>query len=187
MEIITKRFLLRDFSLEDEPNLLAYHADPQYAQFCAPTEVEPDYTRALLRLFIQWSEEQPRRNYQLAIASLKNRQELIGCCGLRQVGDDETKAELGIELAPQYWGRYRYAIEVASRLIEFGFCHLELQEIVGFSIDANVRVTRLARRYGFVAVKSHPGADWMHEKEWHQIEWQLLRKRWEDLSAEEMA
>lgn len=186
MEIITKRFLLREFTIEDEPAFLGYHADSRYAQLCAPEEVEPDHTRELLRLFIQWAGEQPRRNYQLAVVPLQNPQELLGCCGLRGEGYGADKAELGIELAPQYWGRYRYAIEVASALLEFGFCELGLQEVRGISISANARVTSLAHRYGFVAVSSRPGSDWMRARGWRQTEWQLTRERWEGISASQI-
>jgi ribosomal-protein-alanine N-acetyltransferase len=183
MKIITNRFLLREFTKEDEPAFLAYHADPRYAEFCSPEEVEPDYTRKLLSLFIHWVSEQPRRNYQLAVVPLHNPKELLGCCGLRREGYDPDKAELGIELAPQYWGRYRYAIEVAIALLEFGFGELGLLEVRGFSISANTRITRLAHKYGFVAISSCPGSDWMHTRGWSQTEWQLTRSRWECTSA----
>jgi ribosomal-protein-alanine N-acetyltransferase len=79
MEIITKRFLLREFTEEDEPVFLAYHADPRYAQLCAPEEAGRDHARELLRLFGQWAAERPRRNYQLAITRLQNPKQLLGC------------------------------------------------------------------------------------------------------------
>jgi RimJ/RimL family protein N-acetyltransferase len=183
MEIITKRFLLRDFIKADEPAFFAYHADPRYAEFCAPEEVTPSHTRKILDLFEQWASASPRHNYQLAIIDRRNSQELIGCCGLRCEGYSPDQAELGIELAPQFWGRYAYAIEVASALIEFGFCNLGLKEIRGIFVNANLRVTRLAQRYGFVAVGICPTPDWMLERGWSQTEWQLTRKIWEDLSA----
>lgn len=184
MEIITNRFLLREFTEEDEPAFLAYHADPRYAEFCAPEDVGPDHTRELLRCFVQWAGEQPRRNYQLAVVPLQNPKELLGCCGLRSEGYGADKAELGIELAPQYWGRYRYAIEIGIALLEFGFRELRLQDVRGFSISANARVTRLAHRYGFVAVSSRSaGSDWMRSRRWSQTEWQLSRERWDYLSS----
>ena len=40
-------------------------------------------------------------------------------------------AELGIELAPQFLGRYAYGIEVGKALIEFGLHELGLKEIRG--------------------------------------------------------
>ena len=183
MEVITNRFLLREFTYDLEPALLAYHADPRYAEFCKPEEVKPDYTRELLRLFIQWANEEPRRNYQFAIVPLQNPKVLLGCCGLRGEGYSDDSSELGIELAPDYWGRYRYAIEVASGLLEFGFRELRLQEVRGFSKSANARVTRLAHRYGFVAVSSRPGSDWMQARGWSQTGWQLTRERWNRIMA----
>ena len=176
----TKRFLLRDFIQEDEPAFLAYHADPRYAEFCSSAEVTPSFTHELLQRFMQWAIEVPRSNYQLAIVDRRNR-ELIGCGGLRQEGYAAGQAELGIELAPQFWGRYAYAIEIGKALIDFGFRNLGLKEIIGVSVSANLRVSRLAERYGFQAVGTQPGSDWMRARGWSQIEWRLTRESWEPL------
>ncbi len=179
MEIITKRFLLRDFVQEDEPAFLTYHADPRYAEFCSPKEVTPDFTHQLFQRFMQWATEVPRRNYQLAIVGHRNLA-LIGCGGLRQDSDVAAgQAELGIELAPQYWGRYAYAIEIGKALIDFGFRDLGLGEIIGISVNVNLRVSRLAERYGFKAIGTQPGSDWMQMQGWSQIKWQLTRESWE--------
>ncbi|MGL4881287.1 MAG: GNAT family N-acetyltransferase [Waterburya sp.] len=175
MKIFTKRFILRDFIKEDEPAFFAYRADPRYAEFCTPEELTPNHTRQLLNLFNHWASEHPRRNYQFAIIDRRKAQELIGCCGLRQEGYDcDNRAEIGIELAPQFWGRYAYAIEIAKALIDFGFHDLGLQEIRGISVSANLRVARLAERYGFVAIATSSS-----ERRWNQTEWQLTRQSWE--------
>ena len=179
MEITTKRFLLREFTEEDGPALLAYQSDPRYAQFCAPEEVGVDHARALPRQFREWAAERPRRNYQLAISAIRHPQDLMGCCGLRCDGYGPDQAEMGIELAPLYWGRYAYAIEIASALIDFGFTTLGLSEVRGISVSANSRVTRLAQRYGFVPVGGRAGSEWMRARGWHHTEWQLTRERWE--------
>lgn len=183
MEIVTKRFLLRDFNKEDEPAFFVYHADPRYAQFCAPEELAPSYTRELLKLFERWAAEHPRLNYQLAVVDRRSSEELIGCAGLRCQGNNAFSGELGIELAPQFWGRYAYTIEIGKALIEFGFQELGLKEIRGVSVSANVRVTRLAQRYGFVVIGTKSGSGWISERGWNQIEWQLTRESWESLSA----
>lgn len=183
MEIITKRFLLRDFTESDGPAFRAYHADPRYAEVYSPEEVGPDHAKDLLQRFSRWATERPRRNYQLAIARLRNPRELLGCCGLRGEGFGAAQAELGIELAPLYWGRYGYAIEIANALLKFGFRDLELTEVRGFSNSANRRVTRLARRYGAVIVGTDHASDWVRARGWSQIEWQLTRERWEKISA----
>ncbi len=177
MEIVTQRFFLRDFIPEDEPPFSAYRADPRYAEFCTAAEVTTSFSHELLQLFSQWAAEFPRRNYQLAIVDRRSPQ-LVGCAGLRREKDNSDWAELGIELAPQFWGCYAYAIEIAEALIEFGFRALDLQEIRGISVSANRRVTRLAQRYGFVAISMPPSPGWMKERGWHQIEWQLTRQTW---------
>jgi ribosomal-protein-alanine N-acetyltransferase len=178
MEIITKQFLLRDFVQEDESAFLAYHADPRYAEFCSPEEVTPDFIHQLFQRFIQWATEVPRCNYQLAIVDRRNL-ELIGCGGLRQDSDAAGQAELGIELAPPCWGRYAYAIEIGKALIDFGFRNLGLEKIIDVSVNVNLRVSRLAERYGFQALDTQSGSDWMQMQGWSQIKWQMTRESWE--------
>jgi [ribosomal protein S5]-alanine N-acetyltransferase len=186
MEIETKRFLLRDFIPADEPAFFAYRSDPRYAEFCTAAEVTPNFSQELLQRFTQWAVDNPRCNYQLAIVdrrwqslSFGQSRQLIGCGGLRRDRITTDRAEIGIELAPQFWGRYAYAIEITQALIEFGFRTLDLKTIYGISIGANLRVTKLAQYCGFVAIDTHLNPEWMQEKEWDRIEWQLTRSAWE--------
>jgi [ribosomal protein S5]-alanine N-acetyltransferase len=180
LEIFTNRFLLRDFIEQDESAFFAYHAEPKYAEFCAPEELAPSYTKNLLEMFACWAAEQPRCNYQLAIIDRRN-SKLIGCCGLRRESYDSDKAEIGIELAPQFWSRYGYAVEVGKALIEFGFHDLALKEIRGISVSANQRIARLAKRFGFIEIGTLPSPDWMSDRGWSRIEWQLSRESWQSL------
>ena len=91
------------------------------------------------------------------------------------------QAELGIELSPQCWGRYAYAIEIGKAFIDFGFRNLGLEEIIGISVNVNLRVSRLAKRYGFQAIGTQPVSDWMQMQGWSQVKWQLTRESWEHL------
>ena len=179
MEIVTRRFLLRDFNESDQPAFLAYHADPRSLAFYGPDDAEPGHAQRLLETFKMWAAERPRRNYQLAIIQRKEPQILVGCCGLRSSGCEAGDAELGIELAPQYWGRYGYAIEVAVALCEFGFGDLGLERIYGGTVSANARIARLARWFGAVIAKTSAGPAWMQDRGWTQIEWQITRAQWE--------
>jgi hypothetical protein len=49
-------------------------------------------------------------------------------------------------------GHYAYAIEIGKALIDFGFHNLGLEEVIGLSVNVNLRVSRLAERYGFQAI-----------------------------------
>ncbi len=179
MEIITRRFLLRDFTEGDQSAFLAYHADPRYLALYEPEEDEPGHAQGFFQTFRRWASERPRHNYQLAIVQRHEPQALIGCGGLRRAGCDAGSAEFGIELAPTYWGRYGYAIEAAWALLAFGFSDPGLQEIRGVTVSANSRVARLARWFGAVAIATRPGPAWMRARGWSQTEWQITRERWE--------
>jgi RimJ/RimL family protein N-acetyltransferase len=181
MEIVTKRLLLREFTEGDLPGLVAYQADPRYAEFWLD-KAPDDHTRELLALFRRWAVEVPRRNYQLAMAPLGAPQELMGCCGLRGQGLDAGRAEFGIEVAPRWWG-YGYATEAAWALLRFGFRELELQEVRGVSVTENTRVTSMVFRLGFASVGSSAGPAWIATRGWSQTEWRLTRLRWEATEA----
>lgn len=148
MEITTRRFLLRDFVADDAPVFEAYHADPRSVEFYGVEETKPDHAKELIELFKTWAAELPRVNYQLAIIRRDETQTLVGCCGLRSADSESGKAELGIELAPAYWGRYGYAVEAMGALVEFDFAELGLQEIYGDTVSTNSRIVRLVESFG---------------------------------------
>jgi len=178
MEIVTKRFLLRDFREEDAAAFQEYHADPRSLEFYGLEEVKPGHAQQLLETFKNWAAEKPRRNYQFAIVQRQGSQLLAGCCGLRTADSEAGKAELGIELAPEFWGRYGYAIEIIHDLVDFGFGSLKLSEIYGSTVSANARVARLASFFGAVAT-TRPTPAWMAARGWSQIQWHVTREQWE--------
>jgi ribosomal-protein-alanine N-acetyltransferase len=178
MEIVTRRFLLRDFTEAERPGFIAYHADPRYLALAGPDVADPQHSQRLFKTFRDWTSEQPRRNYQLAILQRHEPQALVGCCGLRGAGCESGKAELGIELAPAYWARHGYAIEVGRTLLGFGFGDLGLQEICGVTVDANARIARLAEWFGAEAVATRAGAAWMSARGWNETEWRITRDQW---------
>jgi RimJ/RimL family protein N-acetyltransferase len=181
MVIITRRFLLRDFTEADRTAFRAYHGDPRYLALYGPDEAGSGHADMLLQTFEKWSREQPRRNYQLAVVRRKQPQTLVGCCGLRGVGSEPGggRAELGVELAPEHWGSYGYAIEVVRVLIDFGFAELGLDEITGVTTSANAPVARVAAWFGATEIEARPGPAWLRERGWHEVVWRVARARWE--------
>jgi len=178
MQIITKRFLLRDFVEDDVPAFLAYHEDPRALAFCGPQERQPGYGLELLERFTRWAAERPRRNYQFVIVQRREPRSLIGCCGVRTAESEQGTGELGVELAPTYWGRYGYALEAASAILDFGFDELHLQELYSRTVSANERVVRLARWVGAVA-GDRPTPYWMASPGWRCTEWRIKRQQLE--------
>jgi [ribosomal protein S5]-alanine N-acetyltransferase len=182
MEIVTKRFLLRDFGELDRSSFLNYQADPRSQIFSQRGEASPENSARLFETFCTWASEQPRLNYQLAIVQRREPYALVGCCGLRGRGYDAGEMELGIELAPDYWGRYAYAIEVGRALLDFGFREFRLDVISGFTVSANVRVARLAGWMGAEVVTIRPGSTWMSKRGWSEVNWRITRAQWSNCS-----
>jgi RimJ/RimL family protein N-acetyltransferase len=125
--------------------------------------------RFLLRNFV----ESVGVHYQLAIAHRQAPDHLVGCCGLRGM-DSNGEMKLGIELAPPDWGRYAYAIEVGSALLDFGFSKLKLDQIAGSTVSANTRIAKLARWIGAEVVGISPASN----QGWSHIKWVLTKAQW---------
>jgi len=180
MEISTRRFLLRDFVAADRPAFLAYHADPRALAFRDPAATGAEAAERLIDAFRPWAGERPRLNYQLAIVPHRAGGPLVGCCGVRCAGQPPGEAGLGIELAPAFWGRHAYAVEVGRALLDYGFGPLGLTAIHGTTISANDRVARLADWFGAEVVGMSQDAPWLRERGWSEVRWRLPRERWLD-------
>lgn len=140
---------------------------------------QPAPTRELLERFARWRNEIPRRNCQLGVFGREPAGALVGCAGLRDIDRDRATAQLGIELAPDYWGRYRLAVEIAHALLDTAFEQLALTEIRGVTTSGNARVSRLAQWFGAEPVATRQGPGWMRARGWSEVEWRISRTAWE--------
>lgn len=177
MLIHTPRFALRDFLETDRAAFISYQMDPRYCRLYDFSSSDDQRAHELFDLFIAWQKDDPRQNFQMGIFERDNGR-LCGCAGLRKAGRDERTAVLGIELAPDDWGRYRLAIEVASALLEHGFFNLNLHTIVGDTASGNRRVERLARWFGANLIAHRAGPEWMVARGWQEVDWALARDDW---------
>jgi ribosomal-protein-alanine N-acetyltransferase len=63
------------------------------------------------------------------------------------VGDFTPAIEVGWRLAPDAWG-HGYATEAAREAVRFGFEDVGLEQIVSFTVPANVRSRAVMERLG---------------------------------------
>ena len=127
MRIITERLILRDFVIDDWPAVLACQCDSRYLRFYPRTDRTQAEVLGSVQMFLDQQAERPRRNFQWAVTLRANGQ-LIGNCGIRQKSENEWEADIGYELAPDYWGK-GYPTEAAMAIIDFGFQELKLHRI----------------------------------------------------------
>lgn len=177
MFVQTPRFALRDFQATDRAAFVAYHVDPRYQLLYDLSDAGEGGAQDLFDLFLAWQQERPRRNFQVGIFD-PGCARLLGCAGLRTANQSAGTAVLGIELAPENWGRYRLAMDVAGALIEYGFRNLDLRTIVGSTSSGNTRVEKLARWFGAEIVGRREGPDWMTARGWQELHWCLRLDSW---------
>jgi ribosomal-protein-alanine N-acetyltransferase len=177
MEFTSERILLREFVHADVSALLGVHADPRVLRYYPPELVTREHALMLVDKFINWANESPRENFQLAIVD-RNSNALLGSCGVRRKGCGAGQAEFGIGIDARWWGR-GVAQEAANLILRFGFTELELREIRGVAVSENEAVKRFASRLGFHSGVPHEGDQWMVERGWTAVDWVLTREAWE--------
>lgn len=177
MRIETRRFLLRDFDETDRSAFLTYQLDPRYRALYDRDTADAGNANELFDRFMAWQRHIPRQNFQVGIFERISGR-LCGCVGLRRDGKPEGIAVLGLELAPDEWGRHGAALEVAGALIEYGFHALSLEAVVGDTASGNRRVERLARWFGATLEGRREGPAWMKARGWEEVDWVLSRDAW---------
>jgi ribosomal-protein-alanine N-acetyltransferase len=177
MQIETPRFRLRDFLEDDRQSFVDYQMNPRYRNLYDFADSDATRANELFNLFSDWREQDPRQNYQLGIFERRNSQ-LCGCAGLRQLGQPEGIAVLGLELPPDHWGRFGMAIEIAAALLEHGFSVLNLDTIVGATASGNSRAARIAHWFGADIVVYRDGPEWMKARGWKEVGWAISHSAW---------
>ena len=155
----TQRLLLRPWQAGDAVPFAALNADPEVMEFYPAllTRAESDAQIERLAQHIITS------GWGLWAVELPGVAPFIGYCGLWPVAFDAPftpAVEISWRLARPYWGQ-RFAFEAAKAAMTFGFDTLKLEEIVSFTIPANVRSQRLMQRLNMT---HDPADDFEHPK-----------------------
>ena len=176
MQLTGQRILLREFSNSDVVALAAIHADPRALRYYAPEVGTLEHTQMLVDMFVQWANENPRDNFQLAIVD-RETDALLGSCGVRSKNCSVGRAEFGIGIGSAWWGK-GIAHEAARIILSFGFSELDLNEIYGVAVSANTAVSKFVQRLGFTPGVTRSGDAWMKERNWSASEWVITRETW---------
>ena len=143
---VTPRLHLRLWRDEDLPLFAAMNADPRVMEFFPKPldRAESDALATRIRHgFV-------RRGFGFWAVEVPGVADFIGFVGL-SVPSFETHftpcVEIGWRLAREHWGR-GYATEAARAVLEFGFQQRALEEIVSFTVPANLRSRSVMERIG---------------------------------------
>jgi ribosomal-protein-alanine N-acetyltransferase len=176
MEIETERLILREFTIDDWPEVLAYQSEPRYQRFYPPTERTPGQAQAFVQMFLDQQQEEPRRKFQLAV-TLKTDPKLIGNCGLRLDSVDARQADIGYEFSPDHWGN-GYATESAQAMVHFGFASFHLHRIWSWCIADNFGSARVLEKLGMQLEGRLRENEYFRDRWWDTLMYGMLDSEW---------
>lgn len=142
----TERLALRDITMEDAEDIFVFFSDHQVMKYYGSNdkktigEIE-DLIKRLKegygnRVRIRWG------------ITLKGSSRIIGTCGFHNIDLDDRRAEIGYELARDYWNQGIMS-EAVSKVINFGFYEMGINRIEAFYDPKNEASERLLKKLGF--------------------------------------
>lgn len=177
----TERLALRRFTMDDVDNLVELDSDPDVMHFInggRPTprsEIESDVLPAFLDYYERFA------GYGFWAAIEKSSSRFTGWFHFRPAkGADPDEVELGYRLLKSGWGK-GYATEGSRALIDKGFAELGVRRVVAYTMVVNVASRRVMEKAGlrFVRTFHQPWPDHIEGEEKGDVEYALLRSKWE--------
>jgi len=180
IETHSPRLLLRAWCDTDLPVFAALNADAEVMRhFPAPLDAAQS-----AQLLARIREHFDAHGYGFWALERRDTGELIGVTGLAQVGFDAPfvpAVEIGWRLARAHW-RQGYAREAARAALAVAFEQLGLDEVVSFTVPANLPSQAVMRAIGMQRDESgdfrHPRVPDGHPLQPHVL-YRIRRAQWE--------
>ena len=141
----TPRLLLRPMRVCDTEDMFEYARDPEVTRYLLwRPHVNKDYTRRYLEYLA--GRYRLGEHYEWAMIHRESGR-MIGTCGFARIDCANDCAELGYVLNPAYRGQ-GLVVEAATRVLEFGFCELELNRVEARYMVENLPSLRVMEKLG---------------------------------------
>jgi ribosomal-protein-alanine N-acetyltransferase len=145
--IKTDRLTLREIRLADAKRIFDMRSNGRVNTFIARDNMQhQEDAKALAERTIN------AYNNKQAIGwagILRENQEIIGTCGFNMIDTYNLRAEIGGEMATEYWGK-NIAIEAVQAIIQFGLNTMNLHSIEAKVSPQNRSAIYLMEKLGFV-------------------------------------
>jgi [ribosomal protein S5]-alanine N-acetyltransferase len=142
----TERLTLRQLRSTDDNEIFALRSNDNVNKYLGR---KPSKSIDDARTFIQTINQNIQKNNSIYWAiTLNGTDKLIGTICLFNFSDDNSKAEIGYELLPDFQGK-GIMQEAISKVIDFGFQHIGLASIEAYTHSENQSSTRLLEKLNF--------------------------------------
>ncbi len=144
LPIRTARLKLREFTADDEADVVAYSSDPLVTRHLLQGQRDARAAALHLAAVLRQRRAPTRRAWELAV-TLAGDGRLVGACDLTLVAPRE--AVIGYLLRPAHWRR-GYGTEVAAALVQAAFERLAVARVSSMVAVDNERSARVLTRAG---------------------------------------
>ena len=146
-ELETDRFILRRLCPEDADDMYEYAHDAEVTKYLTWS---PHKNKAYTKEYLHYIKGRYRVGdfFDWAVVC-KDTGKMIGTCGFTRFDYPNDCGEVGYVLNPIYYGQ-GIATEVVAKIIEFGFCRLELNRIECKYMVGNDASRRVMEKNGMV-------------------------------------
>lgn len=143
----TERFLLRAFEPGDAADTFRIMGDPRVIRYFGqlPMTAPEEASQRVERIIAAFAE---REGIRWAIVDRASGQ-FTGSCGFWRLLKPHLRAEIGYELAPEWWGK-GVMPEAAGAILAFGFARMGLHSVEAQIHPDNAGSRRVLEKLGFV-------------------------------------
>ena len=151
----TERLKMREFTAQDAEAMYELNRDWEVMKFTG--DVAFDSVEEA-KIFLNSYSDYKRNGFGRWTVVRKEDDAILGWCGLKKRQDGTI--DIGYRFNKKYWGK-GYATESAMACLNYGFNHLNLNEIIGNSALENKQSIRVFDKLGlkFVEKKSCKGIE----------------------------
>lgn len=184
-ELRGPRVLLRAWTEADLAPFAAMNADAEVMQHFPSTLTRGESDQLATRVRAHFA----RYGYGAWVVEIPGVTPFAGCVGLLHVGFDAhftPAVEISWRLLRATWGQ-SYATEAAQCALRYGFETLHLQEVVSFTVPANLRSQAVMQRLGMHSKAeenfAHPNLPAGHPLSEHVL-YRISRDAWRPSSGQ---
>ena len=180
LPIVTERLVLRRYTRDDVPDVLALASHPSFAWLISRnTQVTEEVVRKYIDRQISYQPFEKEKVFELAVER-KEDGKVIGLLGM--IRRDQWQGEIGWGLGVEYRGQ-GYATEAARAVMDYGFSSLGLHRIYANTDSDSIASWRVMERLGMRREGLLRGAVYKEGKWIDQCIYGMLADEWRDTRA----